>query len=92
MEPLCAARPVHYSIAPGAWASLLLAFDLDAERLPAQQLAALLWMSYHVGMEMPGRQALFADAQSRYTVAVYDRNLPFNYRGSFPTSRPHEEH
>lgn len=37
-------------------------------------------------------RALFADAQSRYTVAVYDRNLPFNYRGSFPTSRPHEEH
>ena len=37
-------------------------------------------------------QALFADAQSRYTVAVYDRNLPFNYRGSFPISRPHEEH
>jgi hypothetical protein len=36
-------------------------------------------------------RALFADAQSRYTVAVYDRNLPFNYRGSFPISRPHEE-
>ncbi|MBS0614805.1 MAG: SDR family NAD(P)-dependent oxidoreductase [Proteobacteria bacterium] len=67
MEPLCAARPVHYSIAPGAWASLLLAFDLDAERLPAQQLAALLWMSYHVGMEMPGRQALFADAQVEFS-------------------------
>jgi len=36
-------------------------------------------------------KALFADAQSRYTVVVYDRNLPFNYRGSFPISRPHEE-
>lgn len=36
-------------------------------------------------------KALFADAQSRYTVTVYDRNLPFNYRGSFPISRPHEE-
>lgn len=36
-------------------------------------------------------RALFADAESRYTVAVYDRNLPFNYRGSFPISRPHEE-
>lgn len=35
-------------------------------------------------------KALFADAQSRYTVTVYDRNLPFNYRGSFPISRPHE--
>ncbi len=36
-------------------------------------------------------EALFADARSRYTVAVYDRNLPFNYRGSYPISRPHEE-
>jgi hypothetical protein len=36
-------------------------------------------------------RALFADAQSRYTVAVYDRNLPFNYQGSLPISRPHEE-
>jgi parvulin-like peptidyl-prolyl isomerase len=36
-------------------------------------------------------RTLFADAQSRYTVVVYDRNLPFNYRGSFPISRPHEE-
>lgn len=36
-------------------------------------------------------KALFADAQSRYTVTVYDRNLPFNYRGSLPISRPHEE-
>lgn len=36
-------------------------------------------------------RTLFADAQSRYTVVVYDRNLPFNYRGSLPISRPHEE-
>ncbi len=36
-------------------------------------------------------QALFADAQSRYTVVVFDRNLPFNYQGSLPISRPHEE-
>jgi hypothetical protein len=36
-------------------------------------------------------KALFADAQSRYTVVVFDRNLPFNYKGSFPISRPHEE-
>jgi parvulin-like peptidyl-prolyl isomerase len=33
---------------------------------------------------------LAREARSRYTVEVYDRNLPFNYRGSFPTSRPHE--
>jgi parvulin-like peptidyl-prolyl isomerase len=34
--------------------------------------------------------ALVREARSRYTVEVYDRNLPFTYRGSLPTSRPHE--
>ena len=31
---------------------------------------------------------LSAEARSRYTVEVYERNLPFTYRGSFPVSRP----
>ena len=31
---------------------------------------------------------LSAEARSRYTVQVYERNLPFTYRGSLPTSRP----
>ena len=35
--------------------------------------------------------SLARDARSRYTVEVYDRNLPFDYRGAFPTSRPHEK-
>lgn len=34
--------------------------------------------------------ALAGEARSRYTVEVYDRNLPFTYRGSLPISRPHE--
>jgi hypothetical protein len=33
---------------------------------------------------------LVADAQSRYAVQIYDRNLPFEYRGSFPIARPLE--
>lgn len=33
---------------------------------------------------------LAREARSRYTVVVFDRNLPFTYGGSFPTSRPHE--
>jgi len=34
---------------------------------------------------------LVADARSRYAVEVFDRNLPFAYRGSFPVSRPYEK-
>jgi hypothetical protein len=33
---------------------------------------------------------LVAEARSRYAVFVYDRNLPFNYRGAFPVARPYE--
>jgi len=31
-----------------------------------------------------------AEAASKYAVAVYDRNLPFAYRGRFPVERPYE--
>lgn len=65
-QPMCAARRAGYSVAPVALASLLEAFDLPAGRLPAQQIATLLWMSYHIGMEMPGRQALFAEARVEF--------------------------
>ncbi len=34
---------------------------------------------------------LVAEARSRYAVEVYDRNLPFSYRGAFPVSRPYEK-
>ncbi len=34
---------------------------------------------------------LVAEARSRYTVLVYERNLPFNYRGAHPVARAHED-
>jgi parvulin-like peptidyl-prolyl isomerase len=35
-------------------------------------------------------RGLVAEAASRYAVEVFDRNLPFAYRGSHPVSRPYE--
>jgi hypothetical protein len=35
---------------------------------------------------------LVAEARSRYAVRVYDRNLPFVYRGRLPVERPYEKH
>jgi len=35
-------------------------------------------------------ERLVALARSRYAVQVFDRNLPFVYRGQFPVSRPYE--
>jgi len=37
-----------------------------------------------------GLERLVADAGSRYAVQVFDRNLPFAYRGTYPVSRPYE--
>jgi NAD(P)-dependent dehydrogenase (short-subunit alcohol dehydrogenase family) len=36
-------------------------FDLKPEQFPVGQLSALLWASYHVGMVLPGKQALFSE-------------------------------
>jgi parvulin-like peptidyl-prolyl isomerase len=33
---------------------------------------------------------LVAAAKSRYAVEVFDRNLPFNYRGAYPAARPYD--
>jgi NAD(P)-dependent dehydrogenase (short-subunit alcohol dehydrogenase family) len=53
-------RPeIHYSIRSGDGMSSH--FGLDAHQLPREQLNALVWSSYFVGMEYPGRQALFAE-------------------------------
>jgi hypothetical protein len=33
---------------------------------------------------------LLAEARTRYAVEVFDRNLPFAYKGKFPVARPYE--
>ena len=47
--------------------ALQAAFGIGVGSLPGSQLAALLWASYHVGMEMPGRQALFSAFRMDFT-------------------------
>lgn len=46
---------------PGGNDADLAPFSLRRGQFPDAQLAALLWASYFVGMECPGRQALFAN-------------------------------
>lgn len=67
-QPLCTTRKTGFTVAQAALAHLLETFNLSAGQFPAQQIATLLWMSYHVGMEMPGRQALFAEAQVEFAM------------------------
>lgn len=56
-------REVCFSV--GDCDALQAAFGIVS--LPGSQLAALLWASYHVGMEMPGRQALFSELRMDFT-------------------------
>jgi len=58
-------RGVCFSV--GDCGPLQAAFGIGAGSLPGSQLAALLWASYHVGMEMPGRQAMFSEFRIEFT-------------------------
>jgi NAD(P)-dependent dehydrogenase (short-subunit alcohol dehydrogenase family) len=71
-EPQTSARDVHYSVAPDALPELQKAFGVGPDNMPVNQLTALLWASYHVGMEMPGRQALFSELKMEFAVAGDD--------------------
>lgn len=70
--------------------SLIQRFDLSDKGITEIQLVALLWSSYLVGMELPGRQALFSelsldfeplhesnDPQLSYTAKVTSFNPKF---------------
>lgn len=65
-EPQTQAQHTEYEVNPDALTSLYREFGFSTRALPANQMISLLWASYHVGMEMPGRQALFADLRIEY--------------------------
>lgn len=65
--PEAAAHSQRYRMNAEAWPQLAEAFDLHPQAMPMHQSAALLWASYHVGMILPGRQALFSELQMTFT-------------------------
>jgi NAD(P)-dependent dehydrogenase (short-subunit alcohol dehydrogenase family) len=72
--------------AEGSWgagaealAALRKRFELPRE-LPEGQLAAILWASYLVGMELPGRDALFTRLTLRFPTQAAPRPTPLRYR------------
>ncbi len=72
-EPQMSARRVRYSIAPDALPALQASFGVGPRGMPLEQLTALLWASYHVGMEMPGRQALFSELKMEFADTADER-------------------
>ena len=59
----------RYAAAPAALAALLARYDLGPRGVGARHAEALLLASYLVGMELPGRRALFSDLALDFTGA-----------------------
>lgn len=53
--------PIYFSADPGAIDRLLPLAGLAPGQIPHAQILFLLWSSYFVGMQVPGRQALYSE-------------------------------
>lgn len=65
----------HYAPANDEFEALLQQFALAERGLQEQHLVVLLWASYLVGMELPGRQALFSKLSLQFYNSIPD-NVP----------------
>jgi NAD(P)-dependent dehydrogenase (short-subunit alcohol dehydrogenase family)/acyl dehydratase len=70
--PLIEARSVRYAMGGNIWEELAQTFRIMVGMMPLVQLTALLWSSYLVGMEVPGRQALFSDVDFEFDAVQHD--------------------
>src|SRR5207248_6928823 len=55
---------------------------LGRPRIPGAQIAALLWSSYLVGMELPGRQALLSRISLTFDAPSVEHGDRLNYRAT----------
>jgi NAD(P)-dependent dehydrogenase (short-subunit alcohol dehydrogenase family) len=69
-----------YAIDPAPLAELAARVGLDTSWIAPSQLAALAWSSWFVGMEVPGRQALFRSTSIDFAGAPDDALIRFDAR------------
>lgn len=77
-----------YMFNPKALTQIEKCFGLSSKQLPPSQLTAFLWASYFVGMECPGRRALFSnfsfDFLNTDTSHIFEaRQLKYLYNPTF---------
>jgi NAD(P)-dependent dehydrogenase (short-subunit alcohol dehydrogenase family)/acyl dehydratase len=70
-----------YELATAFLAELKKPFGFQYAFLPRSQLTALAWASYFVGMEMPGRQALFLSCSMEFPGVPDSDHHRMQYRG-----------
>lgn len=77
-----AAQMLHYLPEASAAHELRSLCGTGKPLLSEGQLSALLWASYRVGMELPGRQALFAELELRWEAAQTGPGLALSMEAS----------
>jgi NAD(P)-dependent dehydrogenase (short-subunit alcohol dehydrogenase family) len=85
--PVAARAQGTYAPSESDFAQLLNRLHLKQSWLAAQHVAALMWASYLIGMEMPGKRALF----SRLRIEFEDCpnvSSPFDYEGHITAVSP----
>lgn len=71
------AGPIEFGADLAAFDHLLTLAGLASGQIPAAQILFLLWSSYFVGMQVPGRQALYSELTVRFDA---DTNFPAGSR------------
>ena len=69
------------------WAKLRSKLGLHQSWLAPQHVGALLWSSYLIGMEMPGKRALFSRLRMEFE-DTRDVNSPFDYEAEITSVSP----
>ena len=63
---------------------------LDAGLLPLEEVFETLLEELMIRQRQQELDRLVAEARERYNVRVFERNLPFNYRGKYGSNTTHE--
>jgi NAD(P)-dependent dehydrogenase (short-subunit alcohol dehydrogenase family) len=79
----------EYELASAPLLELRKQFEFHYAFIPRSQLTALLWASYFIGMEIPGRQALFLSCSMDFSQLDDSDHRRLRYRGKV-TSRDAE--
>lgn len=78
----------RYAAAADPLAALLARYELPARGVGARHAEALLACSYLVGMELPGRRALFSDAALDFEAALPVGRAPLDWALSLDSVHP----
>jgi NAD(P)-dependent dehydrogenase (short-subunit alcohol dehydrogenase family) len=77
-----------YELATKFLADLKKEFKFQYAFIPRSQLTALIWASYFIGMEMPGRQALFLSCSMDFAKVDDSDSKRIHYQGNVTSYDP----